>query len=289
LEQVLGKSSFQPPASVAMIQCAGSREEGHMYCSRVCCSTALKNAIRLRQMSPKTEVKILYRDLRSYGFLEEYFTRCRDLGVQFVRFDPEKEKPEVKTDGGKIRVTAFDEILGQKMVITADLLALSARIDPNPDNEILSKMLKVPLNADRFFLEAHVKLRPVDFATEGVFVAGTAHAPKSVEETISQANAAAARACTIISKNTIESEPIIACVNEDFCDGCGVCAPVCDYGALEIIVRRDAQGVERKMVKVTEALCKGCGGCVAACPSGAMEQKGFKNKQILAMIDAALE
>jgi len=289
LEQALARSSFKPPRSVVMIQCVGSREEGHLYCSRVCCSTALKNAIRLRQMNPKTEVKIIYRDLRSYGFLEEYFTQCRDLGVQFVRFDPEKEKPVVSTNGGRITVAVFDEILGEKIEIPADLLALSARIDPNPDNEILSKMLKVPLNADRFFLEAHVKLRPVDFATEGVFLAGTAHSPKSIEETISQANAAAARVSTIISKKTIESEPIIACVNEDLCDGCGVCAPVCDYGALEIIARRDAKGVERKMVKVTEALCKGCGGCVAACPSGAMEQKGFKNKQILAMIDAALE
>jgi len=288
-EKKLSSASFKPPESVVMIQCVGSREDNRMYCSRVCCSTALKNAIRLRKASPGTKVTILYRDLRSYGFLEEYFTRCRDLGVGFVRFDPEKEKPLVRTVGKAIKVSVIDEILGEKIEIPAGLLVLSARVDPNPDNELLSKMLKVPLNADRFFLEAHVKLRPVDFATEGVFVAGTAHCPKSIEETISQANAAAARVCTIISKNTIESEPIIACVNEDMCDGCGVCAPVCDYGALEVTVRRDSLGVERKMVKVTEALCKGCGGCVAACPSGAMEQKGFKNKQILAMIDAALK
>jgi len=288
-EKKFSSASFKPPESVVMIQCVGSREDGHMYCSRVCCSTALKNASRLRRLSPKTEVTILYRDLRSYGFLEEYFTQCRDLGVQFVRFDPEKDKPDVKTGGKRIKVAVFDEILQEKIELSADLLVLSARIDPNPDNALLSKMLKVPLNSDRFFLEAHVKLRPVDFATEGVFLAGMAHTPKSIEETISQANAAAARVCTIVSKKTIESEPIIACVNDDLCDGCGVCAPVCDYGALEVITKRDAQGIERKMVRVTEALCKGCGGCVAACPSGAMEQKGFKNKQILAMIDAALE
>jgi len=288
-EKKIAKPSFKPPAAVVMIQCVGSREDGHMYCSRVCCSTALKNAIRIKEQDVKTDVTILFRDLRSYGFLEEYYTRCRDLGVQFVRFDPEKQKPVVKPGGKRIGISIFDEILQQQVDLAADLLVLSARIDPNPDNALLSKLLKVPLNADKYFLEAHVKLRPVDFATEGVFMAGTAHSPKSIEESTAQATAAAARVCTIISKNEIESEPIIAMVNEDLCDGCGVCAPVCDYGALEVVTQRDAKGVERKFVKVTEALCKGCGGCVAACPSGAMEQKGFKNIQILAMIDAALE
>lgn len=289
LEKKLASPAFKPPDSLVMIQCVGSREEGKMYCSRVCCSTALKNAIRIREMSPRTAVTILYRDMRSYGFLEDYYARCRDLGVRFARFDPEKEKPLVKRGPGKMQVEVWDEILGQKLELGAGMLVLSARIDPNPDNAVLSQMLKVPLNADRFFLEAHVKLRPVDFATEGVFLAGTAHSPKSMDESIAQAYAAAARVGTIISRKTIESEPIIAMVNEDLCDGCGVCAPVCDYGAIEIITKKDARGNETRQARVTEALCKGCGGCVAACPSGAMEQKGFKNKQILAMIDAALE
>jgi heterodisulfide reductase subunit A len=145
-------------------------------------------------------------------------------------------------------------------------------------------MLKVPLNQDRYFLEAHLKLRPVDFATEGIFVAGMAHNPKTIEESISQAQAAAARAATIVSKELYQAEATIAAVNDDLCDGCGICVGICEYNALEIVENPDGT----KKVKLSEAACKGCGGCVAACPSGAMEQKGFKNEQIMAEIDAAL-
>jgi len=148
-------------------------------------------------------------------------------------------------------------------------------------------MLKVPMNEDGFLLEAHVKLRPVEFATEGIFVAGLAHSPKSMAETIAQAEAAAAKACTIISKDKYQAEPTIAAVNEDICDGCGICVPVCEYNALEVVDRPGGKE-EEKIVQINEAMCKGCGGCVAACPSGAMEQKGFKNEQMLAMIKAAL-
>jgi heterodisulfide reductase subunit A len=287
LERKLAAPAPKIPATVVMIQCVGSREEKHMYCSRVCCTTAVKNAIRIKQASPQTAVYILYRDLRTYGLREYYYRQARDLGVQFLRFDL-AAKPAVKIAGGKLKVTTPDALLAAQLEIPADWLILSTRMEANPDNEELGQLFKVPLNSERFFLEAHVKLRPVDFATDGVFMAGTAHNPKSLDESIGQAYAAAARACTIISNREMEAEPVIAAVNEELCDGCGLCVPVCDYNALEIVVvQRDGQ--EKKQVKVKEALCKGCGGCAAACPSGAMEQKGYKSLQILAMIDAALE
>jgi len=285
LEQMLADGSGDAPRSVVMIQCVGSREEGHMYCSRVCCNTAVKNAIRLKDRSPETDVWILYRDIRTYGLNEDYYQEARDKGVVFVRYEPEA-KPVVKNGSGPT-VTVRDALVGRDLVLRPDLLVLSSRIDANHDNERIGQLMKVPLNEDGFFLEAHAKLRPVEFATEGVFVAGLAHGPKSVPETIAQAEAAAAKACTIISKEKYDAEPTIAALNDPLCDGCGICVPVCEYNALEVTDRPDGAPGE-KVVKLNEAMCKGCGGCVAACPSGAMEQKGFKDSQMLAMIEAAL-
>ena len=188
---------------------------------------------------------------------------------------------------GGLKLTVHEPLLNRELILEPDLLVLSSRIEPDDGNETLAKMLKIPMNEDGFFLEAHVKLRPVEFATEGIFVAGLAHNPKSMAETIAQAEAAAAKACTIISKEKYEAEPTIAAVNDDLCDGCGICVPVCEYNALEIVTRQGGKE-EEKIVRINEAMCKGCGGCVAACPSGAMEQKGFKNEQMLAMIQAAL-
>lgn len=286
LEDLLSdKKPLPEMKTVVMIQCVGSREEDHMYCSRVCCNTAVKNALKIKELSPDTEIYILYRDIRTYGFNEDYFQTARDKGVIFVRYEPDN-KPEV-TDGNTLKVTVREPMLDRQLTLQPDLLVLSSRIDPDSGNEELGKMLKVPINEDKFFLEAHVKLRPVEFATEGIYVAGLAHSPKSIPETIAQAKAAAAKACTIISKDTYEAEPTIAAVNEDLCDGCGICVPVCEYNALEVVPCKD-RGEDEKIVQLNEAMCKGCGGCVAACPSGAMEQKGFKNVQMLAMIKAAL-
>jgi len=284
LEDSLSKGTVEAK-TVVMIQCVGSREEGHMYCSRVCCNTAVKNALKIKEISPQTEVYILYRDIRTYGFNEEYFQAARDSGVIFIRYDLDN-KPAVTNTRG-LKVTVSELVLERQLVLRPDLLVLSARINANPDNEKLAQMLKIPRNEDGFFLEAHVKLRPVEFATEGIFVAGVAHSPKSIPETIAQAEAAAAKACTIISKDKYEAEPTIAAVNDDLCDGCGICVPVCEYNALEVVPRKGGAEGE-KIVQLNEAMCKGCGGCVAACPSGAMEQKGFKNEQMLAMIRAAL-
>jgi len=271
--------------TLVMIQCVGSREQEHMYCSRVCCSTAVKNALKIKELSPEAEVYILYRDIRTYGFNEEYFQAARDKGVIFVRYEADN-KPKV-TNKGALKLTVHELLLDRELVLEPDLLVLSSRIDPDSGNEALAQMLKVPMNEDGFLLEAHVKLRPVEFATEGIFVAGLAHSPKSMAETIAQAEAAAAKACTIISKDKYKAEPTIAAVNEDLCDGCGICVPVCEYNALEIADRPGGKE-EEKIVQINEAMCKGCGGCVAACPSGAMEQKGFKNEQMLAMIKASL-
>ncbi|MHC4738359.1 MAG: 4Fe-4S binding protein, partial [Planctomycetota bacterium] len=210
---------------------------------------------------------------------------ARDKGVIFVRYDLDR-KPQVSDSHG-LKISVYEPLLERELVLKPDLLILSSRVDPDSGNETLGQMLKVPVNEDRFFLEAHVKLRPVEFATEGVFVAGLAHSPKSIPETIAQAEAAAAKACTIISKDKYEAEPTIAAVNEDLCDGCGICVPVCEYNALEVVARKGGTEDE-KVIQLNEAMCKGCGGCVAACPSGAMEQKGFKDKQMLAMIRAAL-
>jgi heterodisulfide reductase subunit A len=287
------ESETQNPKSIVMIQCVGSRETAHPYCSRVCCTGAIKNALRLKKKHPEVNVFILYRDVRTYGAREKYYREARDKGIIFIRYDKD-HKPEIRYDkdhksdiqsmDNSLIVKIKDAILDRDLLLETDLLVLSACMTPGEDTQDLARMLKVPLNTDGFFLEAHMKLRPVDFATEGVFMAGTCHSPKFIDESISQSIAAVSRACTIISKDTYEAEAAIASVNEDICAGCGICKVVCSYGAIDIV----KEG-EKHKVKVTDAICKGCGSCVAACPSGAMEQKGFKSGQLLAMVDAALE
>jgi len=275
-------SEIQKLKSVVMIQCVGSRDDEHPYCSRVCCQEAVKNAIKLRKLNPKTNIYVLYRDIRTYGFFEEYYQKARDDGVVFIRYEKE-EKPVVEKNENGLEVKVRDIILGSQLIINPDLVVLAPAIIPRDDAVSISQMLKVPLNENKFFLEAHVKLRPVDFATEGVFLAGLAHSPKTIDESISQAKAAAARACTIISKDKYEAEATISSVNEDICAGCGVCVSVCPYDAPELITKGG-----RVVSHVNEALCKGCGSCACACPSGAIEHLGFKVKQTLAMLEAAL-
>jgi heterodisulfide reductase subunit A2 len=270
---------------VVMVQCVGSRNKEAPYCSRVCCSKALKNAIEIKKKHPETEVYILHKDIRSYGFREALYRQAGELGVKFVRFDEGKD-PVLGKVGEHFEMTVEDTVLGAPLLLRPDLVVLSTGTRPNPDNEHLAKLLKVPLSKDGFFLEAHMKLRPNDFATNGVFLAGIAHWPKFIDETIAQASGAAARAMTIISKEFLETQGIIAAVNDDVCDGCGVCEPVCEYRAITIV--GTGQPDKLKAV-INEGLCMGCGTCVAACPSGALEQKGFKTAQILAQIDAALE
>lgn len=285
-EKLIKKELSKDIKSVVMIQCVGSRNDEHPYCSRICCSTAMANANLIKEDLPKTEVYVLYRDVRTYGFREHYYNKAREKGVIFSRWDPENQ-PEVIEKDGKLIVRTHDPVLHGWLEIPADLVVLSAGVEANPDNKVLSTFLKVPTNDEGFFLEAHVKLRPVDFATEGIFLAGMAYHPRMLDESIAQASAASARALTIISKDRLMAEAAIATVNPDICDGCRICIPMCPYQALSLEILD--KETERGRVKVDEALCKGCGACAGACPSGAMEQYGFTTKQLVNMIDAALE
>jgi heterodisulfide reductase subunit A-like polyferredoxin len=264
--------------NLVMIQCVGCRNDERPYCSRVCCNEAIKNALKLKEMKPEMSIYILYRDVRTYGFYEEYYEEARRKGIIFLHYDLE-DKPLVRQErkGSQflLRVQVKDKVLD------ADILALSVAMVSAADVRELAMLYKVPVNEDGFFLEAHVKLRPVDFATDGVFVCGLAHAPKSLEESIAQAKAAASRATTILVKDAIIGEGIVAFVDEKLCSGCGVCEVLCPYGAIAV-------DREKGVSVVNEALCKGCGTCCAACPSGAVQQRGFTRKEMSAMLDAAL-
>ncbi len=283
---------------IVMIQCVGSRDEERGYCSRVCCSEAVKNAIRLKRMDPKRDVFILYRDVRTYGTREIYFEEARDLGVVFIRY-PDDEvpivcssivgNPETRCEGnvgknydpGPVTVEVTDTLLGEKLAIPAALIVLSTGIVPDERNKAIAQMLKVPLDENGFFLEAHMKLRPVDFATEGVFVAGLAHSPKTIDETIAQAHAAAGRACTILAAGTIMADGIKSEVTKTKCAGCGLCVEVCQYSAVELDDKDN-------IAVVNTALCKGCGLCAATCRCGAITLKGFTEEEILAEVDALI-
>ncbi|MBN2282876.1 MAG: FAD-dependent oxidoreductase [Deltaproteobacteria bacterium] len=263
---------------VVMIQCVGSRCEERPYCSRYCCSEAIKNALKLKELDPSADVTILYRDVRTYGLKEDYYKKAREANVKFVRYE-ENLKPEVISNGSKIRVSTFDYILNETVEMEADLLALSVGTIPNAGNEKVGMMLKIPINQDGFFLEAHVKLRPVDFATDGVFFCGMAHSPKMSDESISQANAAVSRACTILTKDFIEAEGKTAYVIKERCMACGLCEANCPFGAIEVDVKEGC-------AVVNSVLCKGCGVCTASCRMNAVDLNGFNNEEILAQIAA---
>ncbi len=285
LEQIL---TTQPERlagvkSVAMIQCVGSRDAEHPYCSRICCTEAIKNALHLKKENPKRQVYVFYRDIRTYGFKEALYQEARQAGVIFIRFDPDVPERALSWErrNGKLHVATFDPVLGRRVGVDADLLVLSAGVVPTPAHRELAQLLKVPLNEDGFFLEAHMKLRPVDFNTAGVFMAGLCHSPRLMDETIAQALAAAARAGAVISQTEIMTQAVVARVNQRWCAGCGVCENVCQYEAVHL---NPATGKS----EVTAVLCQGCGACAAACPASAIELQGFESKQLLAMIEAAL-
>ncbi|MEW6425703.1 MAG: CoB--CoM heterodisulfide reductase iron-sulfur subunit A family protein [Bacillota bacterium] len=264
--------------SVVLIQCVGSREEGRMYCSRICCTKAIKTALQLKEMNPEMGVYILYRDMRTYSFYEEYYQQAREKGVVFVRYEP-AGKPVVEAAEDCLNVTVTDHILGVPLRIRADLVGLATAILPAAANSKLSQLFKVPLNEDGFFLEAHMKLRPVDSSNDGVFICGLAHGPKNLEENICQAKAAAARAATVLARDVVVVEGKCAYVNRRKCTACGLCEAVCPAKAVAV-------DPAEKVARVNEALCKGCGACASSCRCGAINVKGFTDDQIMAMVKA---
>ena len=282
LGELLHNGKFKAE-NVVVIQCVGSRNEEHPNCSRICCSTAMANAVKIKKEHPETNVFVLYRDIRTYGFAEEHYNEAARLGVVFLRYDPEAP-PKVSKKGHELWVEVSEAFIEQKVAIRADYLVLNAAVHPNPDNQELAKLLKVPLNKEGYFLEAHMKLRPVDFATDGIFLCGLAHSPRLIGESVSQALAAAARVNTVLSKPFIEAEGVVSVVDEEKCIACGRCEEVCEYGAPSIT--EVSPGVFKS--RINEALCKGCGSCAVACCSSAIRPKHFKTEQILTMIEACL-
>ncbi|MBN2125210.1 MAG: CoB--CoM heterodisulfide reductase iron-sulfur subunit A family protein [Deltaproteobacteria bacterium] len=274
------RKRFETVGAMVFIQCVGSRDENRPYCSRVCCSHSIMNALKLKKTNPQMEIYVLYRDMRTYGLREDYYKKASDLGVIFIRYDVD-DKPLVEAveEEGRpvLRVTVTEPILGQRLVVDADGLCLAAASVPPAGTRSLSHMLKVPQNEDGFFLEAHMKLRPVDFSTEGIFMCGTAHSPKFIDESIAQAQAAASRAMTILAREEMKAGGPICLVNALKCVGCGVCQQVCPYGAI-------ALDAERGTAEVNPALCKGCGVCAASCRSGALDVAGVNDEQTLLMI-----
>ncbi|MFA5073616.1 MAG: FAD-dependent oxidoreductase [Nitrospirota bacterium] len=261
-----------------MTQCVGSREEPYQYCSRVCCQDAIKNAIKIKEQNSAAQVYILYRDIRTYGLREEYYAKARDCGVIFVRYEL-NARPIVEKNGDKLRVTVVDTVVNKKLAINADWLVLSVGLRPHPSAEQIGTLYKITRNADGYFLEAHPKLRPVDFATDGLFVAGLAHAPKNFDETISQALAAAGRAGTLLSHDQLTISGLIAKQNDKQCMSCLSCFRICPFGSPYMN--------DEGKVRHNEVLCQGCGLCAGVCPAKAFQVNSFKDEQILAMIDAA--
>ncbi|MEM2941771.1 MAG: CoB--CoM heterodisulfide reductase iron-sulfur subunit A family protein [Thermoproteota archaeon] len=282
LEEKIAKGEFKAK-KVVMIQCVGARNEERPNCARICCGQAIKNALKIKELNPDADVYVLYKDVRSYGFKEEYYREAAAKGVIFVNYSDER-KPKVINEGGKLKVAFYEPVLKQEVQLEPDYVVLSAATIPNPDNKRIAEMLKVPLTKDGFFLEAHMKLRPVDFQTDGVFLCGMAHSPKFIEESISQACAAAARAATILSKKALEMEGIVASVDEDLCSGCRICEFLCPYGAIEM---KEKDG--KIVAHVIEALCKGCGVCGTACPTKAITLGHFTTEEILAQVRAVLK
>ncbi len=285
LEKMIHENSFSSLNSsgssknIVMIQCAGSRNNEREYCSRICCSMAVKNALKIKKGNPDVNVYILYRDIRTYGFREKYYLEARKSGVVFIRYD--EKNPPVVSEDEKLFVTLKSPDIRDVVMIEADNLILSTGIDAHAENRAVSDMLKLQLNQDGFFLEAHVKLRPVDFATEGIYLCGLAHSPKMIDENISQAKAAASRAATILSKNSLEVGAQVSEVDQNKCISCMTCVHACPYGAPSANIDGKAE--------IAAAKCMGCGICASECPARAIQLNHFETKQFNIMLEDLIE
>lgn len=265
--------------SVVMIQCVGSRDEEHPYCSRICCGQAVKNALRLKEWLPEVRIYVLYRDVRTYGFYEAYYHEARSKGVIFIRYDL-GNRPKVEVEDGRLWVSVFDPVLRRMLKFSADRLVLSMGVEPN-DHRGLAQVFGLELNEDGFFKEANPKSAPLDALERGKFFCGLCHSPNFIEDSISQANAAAARAEVILSRGRREEKPYRAYVIPRLCCGCGLCVDVCPYGARVLN--------EEGKAEVLDALCEGCGSCVVACRNAASQQQNFEKGLNLVALDTVID
>ncbi|PLX54260.1 MAG: 4Fe-4S ferredoxin, partial [Desulfobacteraceae bacterium] len=280
LSDILEEKGAADLDSVVMIQCVGSRNDENVECSRICCQNAVKNALHIKKLNPDTQVYVMYRDIRTYGLLEDYFTEAREQGVIFIRFEKDAP-PDVQSSSEGMLVTVKDHILQQNIEIRADLVALSAGMVAEDTTEV-SQVMKLNRNTEGYFIEAHVKLRPVDMPSDGVFLCGTAHGPKLITEAISQAQAAASRAVTFLAKDAIKLSAITAKVDTDHCVKCLTCVRACPFGVPEF-------NTNEKLIEINEAICHGCGVCASICPRQTIQLSYYDDDQIMCKIDALLE
>ncbi|MGM0681989.1 MAG: CoB--CoM heterodisulfide reductase iron-sulfur subunit A family protein, partial [Thermodesulfobacteriota bacterium] len=277
--RLAGKARKRAPDSVVMIQCAGSRGEDLTYCSKVCCGNAVKNALKIKEINPDSQVMVLYRDMRTYGYAEDAYKKAREKGVVFIPYEP-GQRPVVAKKGNSIDVTWLDPILGEDVTFNPEIIVLSVGIVPEETRE-LGKKLKLSINENQFYMEAHVKLRPVEMSVDGVYVCGLAHSPKPVDEIIAQAQAAAGKAAIPLYKGKVAVPPVVAVIDKEKCIGCSICAKLCPYNAIQMI----KEGKKPKAETIV-ASCKGCGICASRCPSFAISMGGFTGEQIQAQIKA---
>ena len=278
--EILRPSNGEKPKSITYVLCVGSRDQTQCsWCCRIGCMSALKHIYLLREkLGNDVEINITYTDIRSYGKgYEEFYRNIRGMNTNFFRGRPS----EIRNAGDRLNIDIFDTTTNKLFEISTDLVVLVPELVPRADSNELARLMRVSQSADGFLLEAHPKLRPMDTFTGGIFIAGCCQGPKDIQDTVAQASGAAARAANILSKKELESEPLVSIVDEDLCSGCGTCVKVCAYNAIELVEDDDG----KKHAKVNEALCMGCGACVSACPSGAMQQRGYKDKQLLPMVD----
>ncbi|MEN6617352.1 MAG: FAD-dependent oxidoreductase, partial [Syntrophorhabdus sp.] len=279
LEAALNSGSLKRPETCVMIQCVGSRDRDRPYCSRVCCISAIKNAMKIKSKWPDTDIAIMFRDMMSYGFLEKYYKDARRLGIRFVRFQAD-EPPLVERVNGGLAVKCADISLGETVVYHADRIVLSCAVIPH-DTKTLATIFKIPRTREGFFHEAHMKLKPIDFAADGIYMAGTCHSPKNISESIAQAQGAAARALTTLAKDTITTGGIVAKTDPDTCAACLTCIRVCPFGVPYI----DENG----RAAIDAGTCKGCGTCVSECPAKAIDLMHSRDRQIKAKVGAAIK
>lgn len=277
------KQGINDAQNVVMINCVGARVPERTYCGKICCMTAIKNATLIKEKNPKAKVWILHRDLMAYGTeFENYYRKAMEQGVRFIRYTLERP-PEIIGDGKVERVKVYHQLRGKEIEFPCDMVVLSTPLVPNQDNKTISKMLKVPLSQEGFFLEAHAKLQPVEFASDGIYICGSARWPTDAPEAVSQGYAGASKAGAPMRRGFVKPEAVTAFVNEGMCAGCEICVRVCPFGAIELQSKD-----EKTVAHVTVAQCKGCGLCGAACPSSAIALNHFKDEQILAQIGALL-